>query len=197
MAELDHAELVVIKCLLVGVGEDVPGLGDEPEGLIREGEVVALGVEEEGKAPVVVGDELDALGEVAELEDGIPIGLLAVDEALAGEEGVDHREHAIGRLQPGVRLAGPDRKALGPMKVARGQELLRRREPPLRLRSSTVHYQLPPISNRSLNPHSLPDCGVCSGGPGGLHGPLALREYNASLLYACRVLISTVRSANN
>lgn len=155
MAELDKSELVVIECLVVGVGEDVPGLGDEIEGLISERKVVALGVQEEGEAPVVVSDELYALGQVAELEDAVPVGLLAVYERLAGDEGVDHREDAIHRLLPGVGLPGPEREAPGPMEVARGQKLLRRREPPLCFRSSAVHSSALTAQSLSLSPCPL------------------------------------------
>ncbi|GMN53163.1 hypothetical protein TIFTF001_022309 [Ficus carica] len=74
----------LLEDLLRGVGEDGPGL----DGV---GEAIVVGVEEEGEAALLGGNELEVAGVAGELKDGVPVGLV-VDPELAGEERVVDRD---------------------------------------------------------------------------------------------------------
>lgn len=81
------------------------------------------------------GNEVEVAGEVGNLEDGVPVGLV-VEPLFAGDKGVGDGEDLLRRLEPRVRFACPDREGLTPDEVAAGEELLGDRQPPLRLRSA-------------------------------------------------------------
>lgn len=71
-------QLAVVGGLPDRIGEDAPGVGDEIEGLIGEGEAVDGGVEEEREPAVLSRDVLGALSRTAEPEDGVPVGEVGV-----------------------------------------------------------------------------------------------------------------------
>lgn len=116
---VEHAQLVVIEGLLGRVREDVPGLGDEPEGVIGVREAVPVRVEQESESAVLSRNEFEVLCVVGELQDRVPVGLLAVaaDPGVAGEKRVGNGDYLLGGLQSRVGLSGSDREALGPVQV--------------------------------------------------------------------------------
>lgn len=106
--------LTIVQCLPRGIGEDVPGVGDEPEGLIGVGEPVPAGVEEDGEPAVLSGDELGVVSEADEAEDGVPVGEIGADARFAGEESVGDGEDELGGIYEGViGLACADRVGFG------------------------------------------------------------------------------------
>lgn len=84
--------LPIVQCLPRRVREDVPGVGDEAEGLIGVRETVAARVEEDGEAAVLSGDELGVVSEADEAEDGVPVGEIGTDARFAGDESVGDGE---------------------------------------------------------------------------------------------------------
>jgi hypothetical protein len=81
----ENAERVIEIGFLGGVGENGPGVGDEPEGLIGESEAVPFRTEEDGEPAELSSDELEALSRLDELEDGVPVGLAIGDPGLSGD----------------------------------------------------------------------------------------------------------------
>ena len=80
----ENAERVIKIGFLGRMGEDGPGVGDEPEGLIGEYKAVPLRAEEDGEPAELSGDELEALSRLYELEDGVPVWLAVGDPGLSG-----------------------------------------------------------------------------------------------------------------
>ena len=101
------------------IGEDAPGVGDEFEGLVGEGEAVDGGVEEESEPAVLSRDVLGALSQPPETEDGVPVGEVGGGYAdLSGDEDVADREDVVGGFGSGrVGFAGADREGFGSVEV--------------------------------------------------------------------------------
>lgn len=77
-------ELGVVERFLGRIGEDGPGVGDEAEGGVGEGELVLVGVEEEGEAAVLLLDEVGVVGALRDLEDRVPVGLIVGEAFVVG-----------------------------------------------------------------------------------------------------------------
>jgi hypothetical protein len=103
----EEAELVVIEGLLGAVVEDGPGVGDELEGLIREGELVLVRVEEQREAAILLLDEVLVFGTAIKLEDRVPI-VVIVYALLRREEDVRYGQDLVRAFQKGLRLLGED-----------------------------------------------------------------------------------------
>lgn len=106
--------LTIVQCLPRRIGEDVPRVGDEPEGLIGVRKPVPARVEEHGEPAVLSGDELGVVSEANEAEDGVPVGEIGADTRFAGEESVGDGEDKLGGIYEGViGLACADRVGFG------------------------------------------------------------------------------------
>ncbi|GER55560.1 translation initiation factor IF-2, partial [Striga asiatica] len=106
VVRVEKPELLVVEGFAGRVGEDGPGVDDEAEGLVGEGESVPLGVEVEDEAPVLVGDEVGVAAlRRREAEDRVEIGLVVPDPAVPGEERVYHGEDFVGEGERGVGVA--------------------------------------------------------------------------------------------
>ncbi|KAM1013339.1 hypothetical protein EV1_042925 [Malus domestica] len=118
---VEYAQLVVVHGLLGGVKDDVPGLGDQPEGIIRE--AIPMGVQQKSESTVLSRDDFEVLSVLGELENSVPVGLLVlvVDLGFNGEKSVGDGNYLLGGLEPGVSLSGSDRESLGLLQVMRRQ----------------------------------------------------------------------------
>ena len=101
-----------------------------------------MGVEEDGEAAVVGGNEVRVGGEVGELEDGVPVAAATVDPLIAGDERVSDGQDLLGGLEQRLGVARTDREGLAP-----DEELLSDEELPLRCR---YYREIP------FGPFSLP-----------------------------------------
>lgn len=118
------------------VGEHAPGVDDEAEGLVGEGEFVLLGVEDDGEVAVLGGDSLRFAPLLRrEAEDRVPVLLVVPDPAVSGEEGVDDGQDLVGRGERGVGVTRAGGERLAPHQVARRQQLLGDCQPPQGLRA--------------------------------------------------------------
>ena len=58
---------MIVDGLLVGVREDVPGLGDQPEGVIGIREAIPMRVQQESESAVLSRDDFEVLSVLCEL----------------------------------------------------------------------------------------------------------------------------------
>lgn len=141
-----HTQRVIVIGFLRRVGQDGPRIADEPESIISVGDTVPFRVEEECKPPVLGGDEVEAVSQRGELQDGVPVVLVSDSPGLAGYKGIGHGDYLVSELDPDTRVGvtRPDREGLGTVQVTCDEEPLRYAHPPRRLSPVVirVHFRL-------------------------------------------------------
>lgn len=105
----EHREVLIVVTLLEGIGEESPSIGDELEGMVGEGEAALIRVEEEGETAVLLLDKIEVVGAAIDAEDGVPVRVVGVvDALLGGEEDVDDGEDLIGAFEERLGFLSED-----------------------------------------------------------------------------------------
>ncbi|KAM0956356.1 hypothetical protein ACFX2A_025145 [Malus domestica] len=103
--------------------EDVPGLGDQPKGIISVREAIPVGVQQNSESTVLSRDDFEVLSVLGELENSVPVGLLVlvIDLGFNGEKSVSDGDYLLSGLEPGVSLSGSNLEGLALLQVMRRQ----------------------------------------------------------------------------
>lgn len=89
----------VINRFLDRVGKHGPGIGDELEGVVGEGERVLVGVKKKTESTVLFFDEIEVLARAIDLENSVPIEVVVGDWLLGSEEDIDDGQDLVGAFE--------------------------------------------------------------------------------------------------